>query len=56
MNDDQTKAELRQIEKSIERDEEVERLKTKHSITGTRAQQKEKIHEKRIQISDEEEL
>lgn len=53
MLDSETKAELRQIEKEIEREEAVDALKAKHGITGTREQQKEKIEEKKIEISNE---
>lgn len=50
MNTEQEKAELRQIEKEIERDESVKALKLKHGITGTLEEQKEKIEEKKEEI------
>jgi hypothetical protein len=53
MSDSETKAELRQIEKEIERQESIDVLKAKHGITGTREQQKEKLEEKKIEISNE---
>ncbi len=50
MNTEQEKAELRQIEKEIEREESVKALKVKHGITGTLEEQKEKIEEKKEEI------
>ncbi|MFK5165204.1 hypothetical protein, partial [Propionibacterium freudenreichii] len=47
---EQEKAELRQIEKEIEREESVKALKVKHGITGTLEEQKEKIEEKKEEI------
>ena len=55
MNENQTKAELRIIEKSLQREEMVESLKQKHNITGTVQQQKAKLQEKREEISHEDE-
>lgn len=51
MTSDQTKAELRQIEKQIERDESIDALKAKHGITGTHEEQKELIEEKKNEIA-----
>ncbi len=56
MNTEQEKAELRQIEKEIERVEAIDALKIKHGITGTKEEQKEKIEEKKIEISNESEI
>lgn len=53
MTDEQTKAELRQIEKEIEREESIDALKAKHAITGTREEQKEKIEEKKEELKNE---
>lgn len=53
METDETKAELRQIEKEIEREESIDALKAKHAITGTREEQKEKIEEKKEELKNE---
>lgn len=52
--DEQEKAELRIIEKSLQREEMVEQLKVKHGITGTREEQKEKVEEKKLEIQNAE--
>lgn len=54
MNTEQEKAELRQIEKELEKEEAVKALKQKHGITGTLSQQKQKVEEKKAELQNEE--
>lgn len=52
MIEEEERYELRQIQKSIEREERLEALKTKHAIVGTREEQKALVEQKKEAIEE----
>ncbi len=52
MTEEETRFELRQIQKAIEREERIEALKAKHEIVGTREEQKELVIEKKEAVEE----
>lgn len=49
---EEEKYELRIINKDLQREQEVERLKKKHLISGTIKEQKRLVREKRLELND----
>lgn len=49
---EEEKYELRIINRDLQREQEVERLKKKHLISGTIKEQKQQVREKRLELND----
>ena len=49
---EEEKYELRIINKDLQREQEVERLKKKHLISGTIKEQKQQVRAKRLELND----
>lgn len=52
MNEEEKRMELREIQKSIEREERIEALKAKHEIVGTREEQKVLVEQKKEAVEE----